>query len=68
MYPFNDLFIWAVVSNLNDLALFLWEHDDEAIAKALVARKITMELALCYQNEQDASYDAVKRTIENSAK
>lgn len=33
-YPFSDLLIWAVLTNRNEMAFYLWKHGEEALAKA----------------------------------
>ena len=42
--PFLQLFIWAVMNNLCDMALFFWEFLDDAIATALIASEIIHNL------------------------
>jgi hypothetical protein len=32
-YPFSDLLIWAVLTNRNEMAFYLWKHGEEALAK-----------------------------------
>jgi hypothetical protein len=32
-YPFNELLIWAVLTKRQDMALCLWQHGEEALAK-----------------------------------
>ncbi|XP_071793905.1 transient receptor potential cation channel subfamily M member 3-like isoform X1 [Asterias amurensis] len=44
-YPFNELFVWAVLMGRHKMALFMWRQDEEAMAKALVACKLYKELA-----------------------
>lgn len=43
--PYNELLLWAVLSNLHKMALFVWERGDENLAKALVAGKLFKALA-----------------------
>ena len=43
--PYSELLIWAVLSNLHSMALFVWERGDETLAKALVAGKLFKSLA-----------------------
>uniref|UniRef100_A0A8C5MGG0 Transient receptor potential cation channel subfamily M member 7 n=1 Tax=Leptobrachium leishanense TaxID=445787 RepID=A0A8C5MGG0_9ANUR len=43
-YPFNDLLIWAVLTNRQSMALFLWQHGEDFLAKALVARKLYLSM------------------------
>ena len=44
-FPYNELLLWAVLSNLHKMALFVWERGDESLAKALVAGKLFKALA-----------------------
>jgi transient receptor potential cation channel subfamily M protein 3 len=32
-YPFSDLLIWAVLTKRQEMAKFMWEHGEEAMAK-----------------------------------
>ena len=38
--PFNELLLWSVLCNLQQMALFMWERGDENLAWALVAGKL----------------------------
>ncbi|KAM8972277.1 transient receptor potential cation channel subfamily M member 7-like [Pelodytes ibericus] len=38
--PFNDLLVWAVLTDRHEMALFIWQHGEGSLAKALVARKL----------------------------
>ena len=40
--PFRQLFIWAVLNNLLDMAILMWSFEDDGIALALLATEITM--------------------------
>uniref|UniRef100_A0A914CYL5 TRPM-like domain-containing protein n=1 Tax=Acrobeloides nanus TaxID=290746 RepID=A0A914CYL5_9BILA len=44
-YPFSDLFIWAVLTKRQDMAICMWEHGEEALAKALVGMRLYKSLA-----------------------
>uniref|UniRef100_A0AAF5D5N7 TRPM SLOG domain-containing protein n=1 Tax=Strongyloides stercoralis TaxID=6248 RepID=A0AAF5D5N7_STRER len=44
-YPFSDLLIWAVLTKRHEMALCMWEHGEEAMAKSLVACKINKALS-----------------------
>ncbi|XP_071505230.1 transient receptor potential cation channel subfamily M member 3-like [Diadema antillarum] len=44
-FPFNELFIWAVLTKRQKMALFLWRQDEEALAKALVASSLYRAMA-----------------------
>lgn len=32
-YPFHDLMVWAVLMKRQKMALFMWQHGEEAMAK-----------------------------------
>lgn len=44
-FNFNDLFVWAVLYQRQQMALFLWQHGEEALARATVACKLYRSMA-----------------------
>ncbi|KAM4616830.1 transient receptor potential cation channel subfamily M member 6 [Polymixia lowei] len=44
-FNFNDLFVWAVLQRRQQMALFLWHHGEEALARATVACKMYRSMA-----------------------
>ncbi|CAJ0944633.1 unnamed protein product, partial [Mesorhabditis belari] len=44
-YPFSELLLWAVLTKRQEMALCMWEHGEEALAKALVACRLYKSLA-----------------------
>ncbi|XP_072038624.1 transient receptor potential cation channel subfamily M member 3-like isoform X2 [Amphiura filiformis] len=44
-YPFNELFIWAVLMKRHEMALYMWKQDEEALAKALVGGMLNKAMA-----------------------
>ncbi|XP_026176429.1 transient receptor potential cation channel subfamily M member 6 isoform X2 [Mastacembelus armatus] len=44
-FNFNDLFVWAVLQQRQQMALFLWQHGEEALACATVACKLYRSMA-----------------------
>ncbi|XP_061762773.1 transient receptor potential cation channel subfamily M member 6 isoform X2 [Nerophis ophidion] len=44
-FNFNDLFVWAVLQQRQEMALFLWQHGEEALARAAVACKLYRSMA-----------------------
>uniref|UniRef100_A0A672JL72 non-specific serine/threonine protein kinase n=1 Tax=Salarias fasciatus TaxID=181472 RepID=A0A672JL72_SALFA len=44
-FNFNDLFVWAVLQQRQQMALFLWQHGEEALARATVACKLYRSMA-----------------------
>uniref|UniRef100_A0A3P8SYT9 non-specific serine/threonine protein kinase n=1 Tax=Amphiprion percula TaxID=161767 RepID=A0A3P8SYT9_AMPPE len=45
-FNFNDLFVWAVLQQRQQMALFLWQHSEEALARATVACKLYRSMAV----------------------
>lgn len=44
-FNFNDLFVWAVLHQRQQMALFLWQQGEEALARATVACKLYRSMA-----------------------
>ncbi|XP_068422965.1 transient receptor potential cation channel subfamily M member 6 isoform X2 [Clinocottus analis] len=44
-FNFNDLFVWAILHQRQQMALFLWQHGEEALARAAVACKLYRSMA-----------------------
>ena len=44
-YPFNELLIWSVLTKRQQMALLMWQHGEEALAKSLVALKLYKAMA-----------------------
>ncbi|XP_061624591.1 transient receptor potential cation channel subfamily M member 6 isoform X4 [Phyllopteryx taeniolatus] len=44
-FNFNDVFVWAVLQQRQQMALFLWQHGEEALARATVACKLYRSMA-----------------------
>uniref|UniRef100_A0A914VVH5 Transient receptor potential cation channel subfamily M member 3 n=1 Tax=Plectus sambesii TaxID=2011161 RepID=A0A914VVH5_9BILA len=44
-YPFNELLLWAVLTKRQEMARCMWQHGEEASAKALVACRLYKCLA-----------------------
>ena len=49
--PFSELMIWAVLTKRQDMALIMWQHGEEAMAKALIATALYN--AMAYEAEDD---------------
>ncbi|XP_053336833.1 transient receptor potential cation channel subfamily M member 6 isoform X1 [Clarias gariepinus] len=45
VYSFNDLFVWAVLKRRQQMALFLWQHGMQALARAVVACRLYQAMA-----------------------
>ncbi|CAD6184963.1 unnamed protein product [Caenorhabditis auriculariae] len=44
-YPYSELLLWAVLTKRQEMALCMWQHGEEALAKALVACRLYKSLA-----------------------
>ncbi|XP_077456800.1 transient receptor potential cation channel subfamily M member 6 [Stigmatopora argus] len=44
-FNFNDVFVWAVLQRRQQMAMFLWQHGEEALARATVACKMYRSMA-----------------------
>lgn len=60
--PVHELFLWSVLSNRPEMAYFMWERGEEAIAAALVGSKLFMAMAA--DNKIDSEKSAV--LVENA--
>ena len=45
-YPFSDLIIWAVLTKRQEMALFMWQHGEQNLAKALAASTLYQAMAM----------------------
>ncbi|XP_028025210.1 transient receptor potential cation channel trpm isoform X2 [Bombyx mandarina] len=44
-YPFNELLMWAVLTKRHQMALLMWTHGEESLAKSLIACKLYKAMA-----------------------
>ncbi|CAG0913584.1 unnamed protein product [Notodromas monacha] len=65
-HPFNDLMIWAVLTKRNDMAVLMWQHGEEAVAKALMAVKLFK--AMAYEAKDDDLEVEVYEDLKKYAK
>ncbi|KAM4576523.1 transient receptor potential cation channel subfamily M member 6 isoform 2-T2 [Odontesthes bonariensis] len=56
-FNFNDLFVWAVLQQRQQMALFLWQHGEEALARAIVACKLYRSMA--FEARESSMYDNI---------
>ena len=59
--PYNELFLWAVLCNMQQMALFMWERGDENLAKALLAGKLYTVMAKI--SERDDAQTAIANEL-----
>lgn len=65
-YPFHELMVWAVLTKRQKMALFLWQHGEEAMAKALVACKLYK--AMAHESSQSELVDDIFQDLENNSR
>ncbi|XP_062874411.1 transient receptor potential cation channel subfamily M member 6 [Trichomycterus rosablanca] len=63
VYSFNDLFVWAVLKRRQQMALFLWQHGEQAMARAVVACRLYRGMAseAKQSNVADSVADELKK-------
>ena len=47
IYPFRELFLWAVCNNMQEMAVFLWSYEEEGMCKAIIGAEINTALYEC---------------------
>uniref|UniRef100_A0A3P9LRN6 non-specific serine/threonine protein kinase n=1 Tax=Oryzias latipes TaxID=8090 RepID=A0A3P9LRN6_ORYLA len=57
LFNFNDLFVWAVLQQRQQMALFLWQHGEEALARAIVGCKLYRSMA--FEAQLSSMYDNI---------
>ncbi|XP_078740906.1 transient receptor potential cation channel subfamily M member 3-like, partial [Lampetra fluviatilis] len=65
-YPFHELMVWAVLMKRQKMALFFWQHGEEAMAKALVACKLYK--AMCSEASLTDVVDDVSQELDSNSK
>ncbi|CAM5999458.1 unnamed protein product [Sphagnum balticum] len=62
-YPFNELLIWAVLTKRQDMALCLWQHGEEALAKEFCRLALEL-LEQCYHQTTTKHFNCSHTTAE----
>lgn len=65
--PMNELLIWTILTKRHSMAIFMWQHGEEALAKALVASKLYKEMALEAQSEGNLTESEIDNLFCNGA-
>lgn len=65
MDPYRELFIWAVLNNMGDMAVCLWTHGKDSLAKALIGRMLFEKMAKLTE-EQHMPHDIIDEIKLNS--
>uniref|UniRef100_A0A8C4ZHW1 Transient receptor potential cation channel, subfamily M, member 4a n=1 Tax=Gadus morhua TaxID=8049 RepID=A0A8C4ZHW1_GADMO len=68
LYPWASLFIWAVLQNYSDMAVFFWEMAGETVLSALSGCKLLREMSkLESETETKLSMKVLAQRFENMA-
>ncbi|XP_070293039.1 transient receptor potential cation channel subfamily M member 7 isoform X3 [Salvelinus sp. IW2-2015] len=62
VFNFNDLFVWAVLQRRQQMALFLWQHGEEAMVRATVACKLYR--AMAHEAQQSNTDDTTAEQLK----
>ena len=54
--PYQALLLWSVLSNMQKMALFMWERGEKNLARALIAGKVFKLMAMLTRRD-DAKAD-----------
>ncbi|XP_067839633.1 transient receptor potential cation channel subfamily M member 3 isoform X2 [Heptranchias perlo] len=65
-YPFHELMLWAVLMKRQKMALFFWQHGEEAMAKALVACKLCK--AMAHEASENDMVDDISQELNHNSR
>ncbi|XP_064356799.1 transient receptor potential cation channel subfamily M member 6-like isoform X1 [Dromaius novaehollandiae] len=66
IYPYNDLLVWAVLMKRQKMAMFFWQHGEEAMVKAIVACKLYR--AMAHEAKQSNMVDDTSEELKKYSK
>lgn len=66
IYPYNDLLVWAVLMKRQRMAMFFWQHGEEATAKAVIA--CILYRALAREAKESSMVDDTSEELKNYSK
>uniref|UniRef100_A0A663EVU2 non-specific serine/threonine protein kinase n=1 Tax=Aquila chrysaetos chrysaetos TaxID=223781 RepID=A0A663EVU2_AQUCH len=66
IYPYNDLLVWAVLMKRQRMAMFFWQHGEEAMVKAVVACKLYR--AMAHEAKQSNMVDDTSEELKKYSK
>ncbi|XP_069481929.1 transient receptor potential cation channel subfamily M member 6 [Ambystoma mexicanum] len=66
IYPYNDLMVWAVLMKRQRMAMFFWQHGEEAMVKAVVACKLYR--AMGHEAKQSNMVDDTSEELKKYSK
>ncbi|CAB1321665.1 unnamed protein product, partial [Coregonus sp. 'balchen'] len=65
-FPFHELMVWAVLMKRQKMALFFWQHGEEAMAKALVACKLCK--AMFHEASENDMVDDISQELNHNSR
>ncbi|XP_053558484.1 transient receptor potential cation channel subfamily M member 3 isoform X2 [Bombina bombina] len=66
LFPFHELMVWAVLMKRQKMALFFWQHGEEAMAKALVACKLCK--AMAHEASENDMVDDISQELNHNSR
>ncbi|ELW58804.1 Transient receptor potential cation channel subfamily M member 6 [Tupaia chinensis] len=66
IYPYNDLLVWAVLMKRQKMAMFFWQHGEEATAKAVIAS--ILYRAMAREAKESNMVDDASEELKNYSK
>ncbi|XP_007937798.1 transient receptor potential cation channel subfamily M member 6 [Orycteropus afer afer] len=66
LYPYNDLLVWAVLMKRQKMAMFFWQHGEEATVKAVIACKLYR--AMAREAKESNMVDDASEELKNYSK
>ncbi|CAH2294154.1 transient receptor potential cation channel subfamily M member 6 [Pelobates cultripes] len=66
IYPYNDLLVWAVLMKRQKMAMFFWQHGEEAMVKAVIACKLYR--AMGHEAKQSNMVDDTSEELKKYSK
>ncbi|XP_058439983.1 transient receptor potential cation channel subfamily M member 6 isoform X2 [Marmota monax] len=66
IYPYNDLLVWAVLMKRQKMAMFFWQHGEEATVKAVIA--CILYRAMAHEAKDSNMVDDASEELKNYSK
>nr|KAF6434722.1 transient receptor potential cation channel subfamily M member 6 [Molossus molossus] len=66
IYPYNDLLVWAVLMKRQKMAMFFWQHGEEATVKAVIA--CILYRAMAREAKESTMVDDASEEMKNYSK
>ncbi|KAK1334442.1 hypothetical protein QTO34_005448 [Cnephaeus nilssonii] len=66
IYPYNDLLVWAVLMKRQKMAMFFWQHGEEAMVKAVIA--YILYRAMAREAKESNMVDDASEEMKNYSK